>query len=323
MATSSFNALSRRSGVFWGIALPRIAGDSSAYVKACFRLFPKPNNERHFELGTHLHPQANMRGYHRSFLISLITGMLLSGCATHPTTQPITKSSDHSLTVAQAQIDSTLPMLDSNFALVGNNQASSVKESTDNNEVPAEPSPGSQSVTSQSTESQPSVSPVVVSDTADQSGATSSAAPAGGHKGQDRITRTVRWGGTIVRVENLASQQTLLEIVSRPLRSNGRPLHNDRSYGRFFALVDEFLDPQIVTADRDFTVIGSLAGRMAGKVGEADYVFPLVSINQYTYWKKPQEKSAPHFPHWNQHPFWIDDPLWRNWYLRQLENRPK
>jgi len=101
--------------------------------------------------------------------------------------------------------------------------------------------------------------------------------------------QVVRWGGSIVRVENLADQQTLLEIVSRPLRRNGRPVHNDRTYGRFLARVPEFLDPVIVEDGRDITFVGSLVARQQGNVGRAEYVFPVLDAQTYTYWKKPVE----------------------------------
>lgn len=133
--------------------------------------------------------------------------------------------------------------------------------------------------------------------------------------------QAIWWGGTISRVENLADQKTLLEIVSRPLRSNGRPVHNDRSFGRFVAVVDEFLDPEIVTEKRDITVVASLSARVNGKVGQSNYVFPVVNVESYTYWKKQQPRPVVHFPHWNTHPHWFDDPLWRAWYRRQLQNR--
>lgn len=136
-------------------------------------------------------------------------------------------------------------------------------------------------------------------------------------------TRTVRWGGTIARIENQADQKTLLEIVSRPVKSNGRPIHNDRSFGRFVALVDTFLDPEIVSVDRDITVVGILAGKAPGKVGQSDYMFPVVDVDTFTYWKKSQKSSVAHFPHWNSRPYWYSDPFWRAWYLRQHGHRER
>lgn len=133
--------------------------------------------------------------------------------------------------------------------------------------------------------------------------------------------RSVRWGGTISRIQNTADQLTEIEIVSRPLRRNGRPVHNDRSDGRFMAKVATFLDPEIVKVGRDITVTGTLHKRHSGKVGESDYVFPVVKVDNYTYWKKQQQRPQRHFPHWtdlprhSRDPFWSHDPFWPHWYL--------
>ncbi len=101
--------------------------------------------------------------------------------------------------------------------------------------------------------------------------------------------KAVRWGGTIARVENLANQSTLLEIVSRPLGRGGRPVHNDQSEGRFFAYIDQFLDPEIVEPGRDITVVGTLVARQSGLIGQASYVFPVISAQNINYW---EEQSA-------------------------------
>ncbi|ASJ71268.1 Slp family lipoprotein [Granulosicoccus antarcticus] len=124
----------------------------------------------------------------------------------------------------------------------------------------------------------------------------------------------VRWGGTITRVLNRADNTTLVEIVSRPLYSGGRPIHDDRSDGRFLAEIDEFLDPQIVEAGRDMTVLGGLSERRVGKIGEAEYLFPVVAVQSYKYWKEMVVVPASHFPHWNRYPsYGRNDPLWRDW----------
>lgn len=124
----------------------------------------------------------------------------------------------------------------------------------------------------------------------------------------------VRWGGSIASVMNRADGSTLLEIVSRPLYSGGRPIHDDRSEGRFLALIDDFLDPEIVTAGRDMTVLGRLTGKAAGKVGESDYLFPVLLISDYRFWKPVVTVPPRHFPHWNRYPpFGHADPFRRDW----------
>ncbi len=133
----------------------------------------------------------------------------------------------------------------------------------------------------------------------------------------------VRWGGTITQVFNRADGTTLVEIVSRPLYSGGRPIHDDRSDGRFQAEIKEFLDPQIVVAGRDMTVVGTLSGRRMGTIGEAEYAFPVVSVQNYRYWKEAVVMPPNYFPYWTQYPsFGRTDPLWRDWPFNP-DKRPR
>ncbi|MFK8083963.1 MAG: Slp family lipoprotein [Granulosicoccus sp.] len=128
---------------------------------------------------------------------------------------------------------------------------------------------------------------------------------------------TVRWGGTIARVQNLPDQITSLEIVSRPLSRAGRPRHIDKTSGRFIALVTDFLDPEIYRAGRDITVVGTLTGRQTGKVGESDYVFPVVNSTRYFFWKKEAVTKPHQLLHWHGYPRHYHDPFWSPWPHRR------
>lgn len=118
---------------------------------------------------------------------------------------------------------------------------------------------------------------------------------------------TVRWGGTIAKVDNVENG-TLLQIVSRPLSSWGRPLHNDQSAGRFIAQVDGFLDPVIMKAGKDVTVLGMLTELRQGKVGETAYSFPVVTVSQLKMWK-PRQPASPYYDNYWRHDFWHDWPF--------------
>lgn len=133
----------------------------------------------------------------------------------------------------------------------------------------------------------------------------------------------VRWGGTIASVTNRPDGSTLLEIVSRPLYRDGRPIHDDRSDGRFLALVDTFLDPEIVSAGRDMTVLGNLTGKVSGTVGESIYLFPIVNVDDYRFWKPALTVQPGHFTHWNRYPpFGQADPFRRDWPFGSRLDRP-
>ena len=109
--------------------------------------------------------------------------------------------------------------------------------------------------------------------------------------------RRVRWGGTIAGLRNTAAGTSVLEVVSRPLRRDGRPVRNDVTDGRFLAEVDGFLDPEIVKAGRDVTVTGRVDERRTGQIGELDYVYPVVAVEDYRYWTPRPPPSPAHFPH--------------------------
>ncbi len=122
----------------------------------------------------------------------------------------------------------------------------------------------------------------------------------------------VRWGGTIVGVEN-KPDVTVLQIVSRPLLRSGRPQHNDKTDGRFLAEIQEFLDPEIITIGRDITLVGTVGQVQQGRVGQADYRFPVLSVFDYRLWKTASEIEKS-----NVYPYYYpDDRYWHEWPHRR------
>lgn len=97
------------------------------------------------------------------------------------------------------------------------------------------------------------------------------------------LNKSVRWGGTVVGIENLENQ-TRLEVIARPLFRHGRPDAQRASQGRFIATFDGFLDPADYTKNREITIVGVVTGSEAGKVGQADYEFPNVQATGHKLW---------------------------------------
>ena len=85
----------------------------------------------------------------------------------------------------------------------------------------------------------------------------------------------VHWGGQIVRIDN-RSDRTLIEVLALPLDSDGVPRTNAQPQGRFIVDKSGFLEPQQYAAGRLVEVRGQLKGFTDGKVGEADYRYPVV-----------------------------------------------
>ena len=135
----------------------------------------------------------------------------------------------------------------------------------------------------------------------------------------------VRWGGTIAGINNLADGRTAIELVSRPLHTGGRPIHDDTTDGRFIAETTDFLDPEIIKVGRDFTLVGTVTGVREGKVGEADYQYPVVAIDNYRYWRAQKSVPAGYFRYRNGYSPYRYDPFFRDWPFRthrRYQRRP-
>ncbi len=131
--------------------------------------------------------------------------------------------------------------------------------------------------------------------------------------------RGVRWGGNVVAVRNRQSS-TELELVARPLQSEGQPHASAESEGRFLARVDGFLDPAIYNGHL-VTVAGRVVGVEQHPVGEYDYRFPVVQVQTLYLWPERQLPRYRPVGPWYYDPFWpplrspyYGDPFWDPFY---------
>ncbi|HHJ20273.1 MAG TPA: Slp family lipoprotein [Gammaproteobacteria bacterium] len=116
-----------------------------------------------------------------------------------------------------------------------------------------------------------------------------------------QIGKQVRWGGRIAHVTNLKTS-TEVEIVSRPLSSGGRPRENDQTSGRFIAILDGFVDPDVYAKNREITVRGTITGLRGGKIGDFTYRYPVIQAQAHELWEKRQPISR-----YEPYP-WLYDP---------------
>jgi len=133
--------------------------------------------------------------------------------------------------------------------------------------------------------------------------------------GDFRIQR-VRWGGTIVTVQN-RPQDTEVEIVARALDDYGRPRFGGESLGRFIARIDGFLDPVVYARDRDITVAGTIEGKLTRAVGDYLYDYVVVRAEQQKLWEprlpRPYYRDTYYDPLYD--PFWPGRfGPWYPWY---------
>jgi len=93
----------------------------------------------------------------------------------------------------------------------------------------------------------------------------------------------VRWGGKIISVKN-KEDSTWIEILASPLNHYGRPGSNADYEGRFIARINGFLDPELYSKDRYFTVFGTIDTEFIKRIDEHPYSYPLVSVNEHYLW---------------------------------------
>lgn len=106
--------------------------------------------------------------------------------------------------------------------------------------------------------------------------------------------RFVKWGGLLVQTTN-RSDSTELEVLAYPLTRGGEPRTGRAPLGRFLARRGAYLDPAEFAPGRTVTVVGPLAGTVQGRIGEAEYAYPLVEAEQVRLWPPGYSHSEPRF----------------------------
>lgn len=119
----------------------------------------------------------------------------------------------------------------------------------------------------------------------------------------------VRWGGTIIEVEN-REQETVLLIMGRPLDDEGEPQIEGTSQGRFMAKINGFLDPVVYSPGRLVTVAGTVTGAESRKIGSYSYRYPVVAVEDYYLWPQPRQMVR-YSTCYNR--FWYGSPFYP-WY---------
>ena len=115
--------------------------------------------------------------------------------------------------------------------------------------------------------------------------------------------RTVLLGGEIIRTHN-EQQGTTIEILQKELDRWGCPKGEDETGGRFRVFTDHFLDPVVYSQGRRVTIAGTVAGGQVEKIGEVDYVYPLLLAREIHLWQDRPD-SVIMYPY----------PVWYHWDL--------
>lgn len=111
----------------------------------------------------------------------------------------------------------------------------------------------------------------------------------------------IRWGGAILGVENM-QHETLVEVLSYPLYSNGKPDADKQNLGRFKLALTGFVDPEGFPKNRLITVTGKVREMAKGMVDAYKYSYPVVDSQVFYIW--PEEVEYPYYY----------DPFYHPWY---------
>jgi len=101
----------------------------------------------------------------------------------------------------------------------------------------------------------------------------------------------VQWGGVVNQVENREGA-TWIEVIERPLNSNGHPVTSSLSGGRFLAVVPGFLDPTDYRKGRAITISGNIQGIDIRPFGDTAYDYPKVSVTDHQLWVPNNRRLA-------------------------------
>ncbi|HKL77551.1 MAG TPA: Slp/YeaY family lipoprotein [Gammaproteobacteria bacterium] len=104
----------------------------------------------------------------------------------------------------------------------------------------------------------------------------------------------VLWGGRIVSSRN-DPESTRLEVLAYPLDRSQRPRLDSDPQGRFLAVKAGYLETADYAPGRAVTLTGELVATEAGRIGEADYTFPKVRVNQLHLWPERRRAQEPRF----------------------------
>ncbi len=104
------------------------------------------------------------------------------------------------------------------------------------------------------------------------------------------LNKRVVWGGLIVGMRNFKDSSTI-EVLSYPLDSNSEPRRSSNAQGRFLIKQEGYVEPASHTPGRWISAIGTVDASQKGKVGEADYLYPVMRAENTHLWSESSSES--------------------------------
>ena len=106
------------------------------------------------------------------------------------------------------------------------------------------------------------------------------------------LGRYLLLGGAIAAVRIDSGGGSELEVVQLPTDRRGRITVTNRSAGRFIAVDGAFRDPAIYRPGRLLTLVGKVSGRKTGRLGEVDYLYPVLTVEELRLWDPEEYPGA-------------------------------
>lgn len=116
--------------------------------------------------------------------------------------------------------------------------------------------------------------------------------------------KKVIWGGIVLSSKNLA-EKTVIEVLQTPLDRSDRVTDKEQSLGRFLVESSVYLDTFLYKTGKEITVAGVIKGVVIQKIGERDYIYPVIEPIQMRVFEPYKEPSYDPFPLW---PYWPYNP---------------
>lgn len=98
---------------------------------------------------------------------------------------------------------------------------------------------------------------------------------------------TVVWGGMVLETANRQEQSEMV-VLQTPLGYSGYPASAEQTRGRFLARTPRFLDPEAYCHGAKVTLAGEITGTAERAIGEKEYLYPVIRIEQLHLWGDPE-----------------------------------
>lgn len=113
--------------------------------------------------------------------------------------------------------------------------------------------------------------------------------------------RKVIWGGLIIQTENL-EEFSQIEVLETELTIEDIPT-DGKSRGRFLIRTPRYIDPDIFRKDKRITVVGTIKGTQAGKIGKMNYAYLVIEPLEMKLFEDPRYRYRDMPPPWYFSPY--------------------